>query len=69
MVLSGMDAMMSYRKGSGVEQGYTMNEQAVLLWGDRKQCIEVSAMVQGSRAGAVWILYKLSRVQWPLLTG
>lgn len=31
MVLSGMDAMMSYRKGSGVEQGYTMNEQAVLL--------------------------------------
>lgn len=31
MVLSGMDAMMPYRKGSGVEQGYTMIEQAVLL--------------------------------------
>lgn len=31
MVLSGMDAMMPYRKGSGVEQGYTMSEQAVLL--------------------------------------
>lgn len=31
MVLSGMGAMMPYRKGSGVEQGYTMSEQAVLL--------------------------------------